>query len=383
MQGIIMENYGVLPSQEIRELLEQILEGNQGNPNGAGVDRPYNSPDESQIQPASFEPSLGQKVYRITARPTADELQLPALPSHSYLFDFTLDEEGKTIENNCTYLIELREKFLHLPKDVRGYANNKSSSGRINLQVKLTNDKGDDILTETRTGATYVRVMSKLSPLKIHAGDRLNQIRFIYGNAELDDLEIRLREKNTCFMYDKSGGHVLLTADNLNGGLIAHLDLAQEIVGYKARKNPNCVLDLSRRAYNAGDFWDELKVDEHGRLLLEAGEFYILATKEKISVPPSYAMEMIPYNLTAGEFRSHYAGFFDPGFGWSADGSIRGTAATLEVIPYENMYVRDGAVICKFKVERMRSIPDKIYGEGIGSNYQNQQAPRLAKYFSG
>lgn len=366
-----MNRQGVLPSQEIRELIQQrfitLVEPSS----------PDDTIDQDQIQPASLDLSLGTRIYRILGRPTPEELRHASLPSYSYLYDFELDGNGKILEKDCTYLNTANEQCTSLPSGVRGYANNKSSSGRINVQVKTTTLAGDDIITGNGNSPLYLRLTPKIFPLNVHQKDRFNQVRFIYGNAELDDLELQYRQGTSCFLYDVNGDPIPLDEKHLNDGLIAHLDLERDIVGYKAKKNATSVLDTLERNYERRHFWEEVRVDEHGRLLLENGEFYILSTKERISVPPEYAMEMVPYNLTAGEFRSHYAGFFDPGFGWKADGSLRGTAATLEVIPHENIYVRDSVVICKFKVERMRAVPDKIY-EG---HYQNQQGPQLAKFF--
>ncbi|OGY42972.1 MAG: hypothetical protein A2729_05030 [Candidatus Buchananbacteria bacterium RIFCSPHIGHO2_01_FULL_39_14] len=364
---------GVLPSQELRQLIQKRI-----------IHLPEEYQDqlaelEQQIQPSSLDLTLGSHVYRIIARPTAQELQQTPLPKHSYSFDFPLDKEGKILEKDATYLIPTREQFQNLPPEIRGLVNNKSSSGRINLQTKFTTRYGDETLTNYHQGMAYNRITPCLSMIKAHTGDAINQIRFICGNSTLDDLAIRLSAPP--FLYDKTGAPLPLNEKYLQDGLICYLELEQEIIGWKAKRNPAHVLDLQLRNYTVEDFWEPLKVDEFGRLLLEAGEFYILATKEKVSVPPDYALEMIPYDLTAGEFRSHYAGFFDPGFGWSSDGSILGSPATLEVIPYENMYVRDGSVICKFKVEKMRSTPDKIYGKDMPSSYQNQPAPKLAKYF--
>ena len=365
---------GVLPSQEIRDLIQ----------NGfIYVPKEYENQtiSDSQIQPASVDLTLGNMFYHIWGRPTAEDLKSPHPPPHSYLYQVKLQPEGNVLVNNCTYLIPTREQFQNLPDNVRGYVNNKSSSGRINVQTKLTTQFCDDIIPQHHTGISYNRINAKLFPIKVHLGDTVNQIRFIYGNAEVDDFTIQSNQTKNCFLYDKTGAPITLTKKHLQEGLITHLDLETEIIGWKAKHHPSIVLDLSKRDYKEEDFWEKLKVNEHGSLLLEAGEFYILATKECISVPPQFALEMIPYNLTAGEFRSHYAGFFDPGFGWSKDESILGRPATLEVIPHENMFVRDGAVICKFKVERMRDIPDILYGDTLQSNYQHQLGPQLAKYF--
>jgi len=366
---------GVLPSQFIRHLIK----------NGyIYVPEEYQNSliSEEQIQPASVDLTLGNHAYCIRGRPSTTQLERYPPEKEFHKYNFPLNTIGTPLDETLMYLIPSQEQCKQLPKGIIGYANNKSSSGRINLQTKLTTKYGDDIIPEQQQSQMYLRIMPKLFPVLIRPGDTLNQIRFIYGNADVSDIEIETRQKEICFLYDKSGNPISLTPTHLNNGLIAHLDLEQEIVGWKGKPNPSETIDLSRRDYPAQEFWEKLHVDKHGRLFLEAGKFYILSTKEYICVPPEFALEMLPYDLNAGgEFRSHYAGFFDPGFGWNKDHTILGRPATLEVIPLENMYVEDGHGICKFKVERMAEIPDKIYGEKPNSNYQQQLGPQLAKYF--
>src|SRR3989338_600215 len=168
----------------------------------------------------------------------------------------------------------------------------------------------------------------------------------------------------------------------IDKGLMMSVDLENDIIGWKA-KNCNKLVWLNRKAhYNFEDFWEPIKKPGNGRIFLKKGDFYIFSTKEYIRVPPVFAAEMVPYDVSSGEFRSHYAGFFDPGFGYGTNGEILGTPAVLEVIVYENDFIlRHGQPVCKMVFERLMAAPETIYGHNIHSHYQHQRGPKLSKHF--
>ncbi|MCF3973751.1 2'-deoxycytidine 5'-triphosphate deaminase [Paracoccus salsus] len=352
---------GVLPDSEIRGLIET----------GVISAAPPITPD--QIQPASLDLRLGDTAFRLRAsflagrgRRIAD--RLADLQMHQ--MDLS---GGAVLERGCVYLVPLMER-LTLPAGLTAVANAKSSTGRLDLLTRLVTDDGTefDRLPEGYDGPLYAEICPRSFSVLVRPGMRLNQLRLRRGQAVLSDAE--LRELNA--REPLVGGPALI-----DHGLGFSVDLrpdADDLVGYRARPHSG-VIDLDRiAAYPAAEFWDELRTSE-GRLILDPGAFYILVSREAVAIPADCAAEMAPYLAMVGEFRVHYAGFFDPGFGIGTAGA--GARGVLEVRCHEAPFVLEhGQVVGRLVYERMAARPDRLYGAGIRSNYQGQGL-KLAKQF--
>ena len=352
---------GVLPDSGIRGLIQS----------GAITADPAIIPE--QIQPASLDLRLGTVAYRLRASFLAGRGQrvmdrLADLQMHQ--MDLT---QGAVLERGCVYLVPLMERMA-LPAGLTAVANAKSSTGRLDLLTRLVADGGTefDRLPEGYDGPLYAEICPRSFSVLVRPGMRLNQLRLRRGQAVLSDAE--LRDLNT--REPLVGGQALI-----DQGLGFSVDLKPangDLVGYRARPHSG-VIDLDRiGAYDARDFWDELHTTD-GRLILDPGAFYILVSRESVAIPADYAAEMAPYLAMVGEFRVHYAGFFDPGFGIGAAGT--GARGVLEVRCHEAPFVLEhGQVVGRLVYERMAARPERLYGAGIKSNYQGQGL-KLAKQF--
>ena len=353
---------GVLPAQALRRLI---------------ADRALSASPairEDQIQPASLDLRLGPVAYRVRASFLAGH----GRTVDDRLKEFTMHEVrldgGAVLEKNCVYVIPLAER-LALPRCVTAVANAKSSSGRLDLLTRTITDGGTefDRIPEGYTGPLYAEVCPRSFSVLVREGQRLNQIRFRHGQAVLSDAElITLHAKDRLV----SGEAVI------SEGLGFSVDLKPAkgtLVGYRAKPHTG-VVDLDRIGhYPARDFWEELH-SEDGQIILDPGAFYILVSREAVTIPPDYAAEMAPYLAMVGEFRVHYAGFFDPGFGHAAAGGA-GSRGVLEVRCHEAPFVLEhGQVVGRLVYERMSERPETLYGSGIKSNYQGQGL-KLAKQF--
>lgn len=353
---------GVLPAQALRDLISK----------GAISADPAIIPE--QIQPASLDLRLGNIAYRVRAsflagtnRPVAERLA----EFEMHRVDLTA---GAVLEKGCVYVIPLME-HLRLPDGLSAVANAKSSTGRLDLLTRLITDGGTefDRIPEGYDGPLYAEVCPRSFSVLVRAGQRLNQIRFRKGQAVLSDAELAaLHQKDRLV----DGTAVI------SEGLGFSVDLrpqAGDLVGYRAKPHAG-VIDLDKIGhYPAADFWEEIRTSE-GRIILDPGAFYILVSQEAVTIPPDYAAEMAPYLAMVGEFRVHYAGFFDPGFGHAAAGGT-GSRGVLEVRCHEAPFVLEhGQVVGRLVYERMAERPDTLYGEKIASNYQGQGL-KLAKQF--
>ncbi|WP_135448686.1 2'-deoxycytidine 5'-triphosphate deaminase [Tabrizicola caldifontis] len=353
---------GVLPAQALRRLIA----------NGALSAAP--AIREDQIQPASLDLRLGPVAYRVRAsflagrgRKVADRLE-----------EFTMHQVnlagGAVLEKNCVYVIPLAE-HLSLPRGITAVANAKSSSGRLDLLTRTITDGGIefDRIPEGYTGPLYAEVCPRSFSVLVREGQRLNQIRFRHGQAVLSDAELAALHAR----------EPLVTGEAvISEGLGFSVDLRPAqgtLVGYRAKPHAG-VIDLDRIGhYPASDFWEELHTRD-GRIILDPGAFYILVSREAVTIPPDYAAEMAPYLAMVGEFRVHYAGFFDPGFGHASAGGA-GSRGVLEVRCHEAPFVLEhGQVVGRLVYERMAERPETLYGAGIASNYQGQGL-KLAKQF--
>ena len=354
--------YGVLPAQTLRALIA--AGGIQASP----------AIDPAQVQPASLDLRLGLKAYRVRAsflaghgRKVADRLE-----------EFTMHEvdltHGAVLEKGCVYVVPLMEA-LALPPGLSAVANAKSSTGRLDLLTRTITDGGAefDRIPEGYHGPLYAEVCPRSFSVLVRPGQRLNQIRFRQGHATLSDAELRALHLADPLV----NGEPLISE-----GLGFSVDLrpaAGDLLGYRAKPHTG-VVDLDRIGhYPAREFWEEVRAS-NGQIILDPGAFYILVSREAVTIPPDYAAEMAPYLAMVGEFRVHYAGFFDPGFGHASAGGA-GSRGVLEVRCHEAPFVLEhGQVVGRLVYERMSERPDTLYGTGIASNYQGQGL-KLAKQF--
>lgn len=363
---------GILPSQEIRALVEN------GKICSAVEIR------DDQIQPSSIDLRLSHEAYRVRASflPGKSTTLLRKATSSGMLTN-TLDISNPTLlERGVIYVIPLMES-LALPSDVHGIANPKSSTGRLDIFTRLITESGDEFERVRRgyNGKLYIEVLSQTFPIIVQAGMTLNQLRFGRGRLEAagDSRLKQLEEHNTLLDVNEDSGQ-----SSIDRGLRVTVDLqgnGSGIVAYQARKT-SPPIDLSRiHYYDIPDFWTPIYKNELVPFVLEPGEFYILASKQRVRVPPDFAAEMLPYDLATQEFRVHYAGFFDPGFGYGAQGEIPGTRAVLEVRASQMpILLEDDQFVGRLNYYKMSKTPDKVYGGTIGSNYQ-QQGLALSKQF--
>ena len=329
---------------------------------------------EGQIQPASLDLRLGDCAYRVRA----SFLPGPETSVAARLAEFEMHRialgPGAVLEKNCVYLVPLMEG-LALPAALSAAANAKSSTGRLDLLTRLITDQGTefDRIAPGYSGPLYAEISPRSFSVLVRPGMRLTQIRFRRGQALLDDAD--LAALNAAERLVDGPAHIA-------GGLGFSVDLRPAegtLVGYRAKPHTG-LIDLDRIGhYPAADFWEEVHGDG-GRIILDPGAFYILVSREAVHVPPDYAAEMAPYLAMVGEFRVHYAGFFDPGFGHARAGGT-GSRGVLEVRCHEAPFALDhGQIVGRLIYERMAARPERLYGAELGSNYQGQGL-KLSKHF--
>jgi len=373
---------GILPSQKIHEML---ISGE--------ISTMMMPPDHDQIQPASIDLRLGDYAYPV------DTSFLPGkgikvmekmrqLDDH--FADFKIDlSKGAVLEKGRVYVIPLLEA-INLKSDVAAFANPKSSTGRLDILTRLIADEATsfDQVSEGYKGELFIEVAPRSFSVVVKTGTRLNQLRFRRMRGEgakaitasewkklLDEGQIVDSSEHETNARSIKTGILPFTVDLKGSGNEG------DIIGYRSKKHVKRI-DLDRRDYDPLDFWEPIHFHKTSSLILDPDEFYILMTKEAIAVPPEYAAEMLPYDTRAGEFRVHYAGFFDPGFGWNAKlnkaGSSRGV---LEVRSHEVPFLLEhGQTVGWLRYERMAARPELLYGQDISSNYQGQSL-KLAKQF--
>ena len=353
---------GVLPSQRIQQLIDD---------GAITATDPYVT---GQIQPASLDLRLGTVAYRVRAsflsgegRTVADRLD----EFEMHRVDLT---NGAVLEKGCVYVVPLMES-LALPTGIQAVANAKSSTGRLDLLTRTITDGGVefDRIAPGYTGPLYAEICPRSFSVLVRPGMRLNQIRFRSGHAVLTDDELRALHAETSLV---NGTPVI------DEGLGFSVDLAPEngtLVGYRAKPHTG-VIDLDNlNHYDPADYWEEIHTKDR-QIILDPGAFYILVSREAVTIPPMQAAEMAPYLAMVGEFRVHYAGFFDPGFGHAEAGG-QGSRGVLEVRCHEAPFVLEhGQVVGRLVYEQMETLPDQLYGREIKSNYQGQGL-KLSKHF--
>lgn len=377
---------GILSFQHLRALVRQKV---------IRADVPITS---KQIQPASLDLRLGTKAYRLLSsflpEPSDQQSQFTIedlYRSDMVMYDMDLTN-GAILEKGHVYLVPLMER-VKLPKDIRGRTNPKSSTGRLDIFTRVVTDLhvGFDEIRSGYEGPLFLEIVPRSFTIRVQAGLALNQLRLLSGKPMVSDSGLRTVHRKTPLLFhngDSGETDLPLSPKELrvNNGLFLSVDLqgpsdhSEAIVGYRAKKNSH-VIDLSLVGhYAATDFWEPLKRNATATMLLEPEEFYILASKERIQVPPGYSSEMVAYEAACGELRTHYAGFFDPGFGY-ANPSRKGTQVVLEVRPHDVPFrIHDGQTFFKVVYEKMRDIPMQLYGSALGSSYF-QQGLTLSKHF--
>ena len=356
---------GILPDRMIASLAAS----------GAIISSREFAPD--QIQPASLDLRLGNVAYRVRA----SFLPGPHGTVGRRIADLKLHEiplsNGAVLETGCVYIVPLAES-LALPPEISASANPKSSTGRLDVFTRVIADsmRGFDRIHAGYRGPLYAEISPRTFPILVREGSRLSQIRFRHGNALLDAEALNaLHAKER--LVDNSDADV-------SEGVAVGVDLAglgpNKLVGYRAKRHTG-LIDVERRdGYAVDEFWEAMAARPDKSLILDPDEFYILASKEAVQVPPDYAAEMVPFDPLVGEFRVHYAGFFDPGFGYAGAGG-KGARAVLEVRSRDVPFILEhGQIVGRLVYEKMLAHPDKLYGQGIGSNYQAQSL-KLSKHF--
>jgi dCTP deaminase len=360
---------GILPYQEIRDFVEM------------GIISATPGISSAQIQPASIDLRLSSEAYRVQASflPGQTTTLLSKATSNGMLSKAFDISAPSLLEPGTIYIIPLMES-LNLPSNVYGIANPKSTTGRLDIFTRLITEHGDefDRVRKGYNGKLYIEVISQTFPVFVQAGMRLNQLRFGRGKFEPSS-DVNLKRLNLVHLdHDSDDGA------NIDRGLRLTVDLqgnGSEIVGYKAKKH-SAPIDLRRiNHYEVDEFWTPIQRNSKRQYVLEPGEFYILASKQRVRVPADHAAEMLPYDLATQEFRVHYAGFFDPGFGYGLRGEIPGTRAVLEVRASQMaILLEDDQFVGRLNYFKMAATPEQVYGGGIGSSYQ-QQGLALAKQF--
>ena len=333
-----------------------------------------------QIQPSSIDLTLGRRAWRVRASflPGEGRDVAECLKGSLFMHELDLSREA-VLERGCVYLVELREQ-LDLPDDVIACANPKSSTGRIDVFVRLVTDRGTSFeqVPAGYKGALYAEISPKTFSIVVREGSSLNQLRLKRGSVLIDDHELRVLHREKPLISGKA---------HIHGGLGMTVQLSGaegEVIGYRARRHAG-LIDVDKvAALDPADYWEPIRAtgadSKKGFIILDPDEFYILVSKEKLRIPPQYAAEMVAIDPLLGEFRVHYAGFFDPGFGWD-DNNETGSRAVLEVRGHDAPFVlEDGQLVARLVYERLTGAPEKLYGQAMASNYQGQGL-KLSKHF--
>ncbi|HEX3882921.1 MAG TPA: 2'-deoxycytidine 5'-triphosphate deaminase [Stellaceae bacterium] len=363
---------GLLPSQMLRAAIRLGHEIQGSEPIG-----------DDQIQPASIDLRLGEVAYRVrasflpgmrhTVRDKLDELSM-------HRIDLT---RGAVLEKDCVYIVPLLE-LVALRSRTTAAANPKSSTGRLDVFARLITDHATefDRVRDSYKGPLYAEISPRAFSVLVRTGSRLVQLRIRRGSPPFSDTELRRLHAETALVELPEGEAPPL--DAIRDGLAFTVDVSGDadtgMVGYKARRHTD-VIDVDRvDHYDPRDFWEPVYSRRGEGIILDPNDFYILASREAVVVPPDNAAEMLPYYTFVGEFRVHYAGFFDPGFGAEETGG-RGSRAVLEVRSHEVPFlIEHGQIVGRLVYERLIARPDKLYGGGIGSSYQ-RQGLQLSKHF--
>lgn len=357
---------GILPASHLRGLIQR------------GRIRSLREIEDGQIQPASLDLRLGSTAWRIRASflpgpESTVKARIDQLALHQ--IDLT---KGAVFEAGCVYIVPLLESIA-LPSRMSGVANPKSSTGRLDVFTRLITDRAKefDRIEPGYEGPLYAEVSPRSFSILVREGTRLNQLRLRRGSPVFTDADLQK-------LQDEQG--IVAGEADISNGIALSVDLNgagwNGLVGYRAKRHAGLIDVDKPGAHELADFWEPIRTRPDATMVLDPNEFYILASREAVSIPPDYAAEMVPYNPLVGEFRVHYAGFFDPGFGYSGAGGA-GSRAVLEVRSHEVPFIlTHGQIVGRLVFERLTEPPERVYGQGLGSNYQGQGL-KLSKHFRG
>lgn len=336
------------------------------------------------IQPASLDLRLGDTAYRLRCsflpgdQPVMDKMK-PLIVD-----ELDLRKGGAVLEPNRPYLVPLQER-LRLPKGVRAKANPKSSTGRLDVFTRVITDRSFrfDEIQDRYEGPLFLEIVPLSFAVQVQEGLALNQLRLIVGHPLLPDRELVDHHERSPLLF--ADGHPL-PRDRIatSGGLFLSLDLhgaTDGRVGYRAKLNTPRLTMARSRSHEVRDYWEPVIREGRPRIVLDPGRFYLLLSEESVCVPPELASEMTAFDPTSGELRTHYAGFFDPGFGYSPSGKLAGSRAALEVRAHDVPFmIEHGQRVCKLTFEHMLARPERLYGADTRSHYQGQ-VETLSKHF--
>ncbi|MBO6573571.1 MAG: 2'-deoxycytidine 5'-triphosphate deaminase [Balneola sp.] len=385
---------GILPVQKLKILRDlEILDSHP--------DYPIN---DNQFQPNSLDLRLGEVAYRVRCSflPENETVEQKIEKLEQYSFSI---KDGAVLEENCVYIIPLLERLnlpkshystqngvsdnseevkLFSPENLSAKANPKSSTGRLDVFTRVITDYSHrfEEIAPGYQGQLYLEVVPKSFSIKVRTGQRLNQLRVRHGFEIVPDQDLLRIHASDPLLFDENIKPVSMQQIKVNKGLFMSVQLKGkkgEIIGYKAKKHNNYI-DLENIGhYDVDEFWEPIYATSESTFILEPEAFYIFASKERIRVPAKLACEMMAYDTGSGELRTHYAGFFDSGFGGSVDD--KGARAVLEVRSHDVPFmIEDGQTLFSMQFEPNTELPEFIYGEEIDSNYQGQGL-KLGKHF--
>jgi dCTP deaminase len=340
--------------------------------------------EDSQYQPASIDFRLGKVAYRVRSSFVPGNRTVEEVLDDLLMYSVDLDSNG-ILEKNQVYLVPLLES-LCLPQQIHVKSNPKSTTGRLDIFSRMISDYSArfDEVQAGYCGILYLEIVPRSFTIRVKPGLSLSQLRFVQGDCVVVDQELSSFYQHEPLLYNSDDCPMSSDQVCIQDGLLMSVDLqgAQNdgVIGYKAKKNSD-IIDLSKIGYyEIADFWDPIYRHKGDQLILEPEEFHLLCSQEKVRIPPDFSAEMVAYDTGAGEFRVHYAGFFDPGFGYGL-GDIPGTYAVLEVRSHEVPYrIHHGQPFCKLRYTHNLEKPEFVYGTGVHSNYQHQRLS-LSKHF--
>jgi len=364
------QKLGALPAQTLQQLLE------------SGCIK-HAQPEH--ISPASLDLTLSNELHEITGLilPQAGEKIREVLT----LMGATPHDLSQPLRPGKLYLARLNET-LDLPQQVYGYCNPKSSTGRLDMHVRVLADgvpRYDSITPKGFAGELWVAIATKSFSVQLHQGTPLTQLRLFTGDTRFSELDLELALRDGLVWHQTEDTQLQykdIVTNDQDGTVVLTALIEEGMCGYECIATPDQVIDVANvDGYAGSDFFKPLTITD-GALRLKRDKFYILSGAERVKIPPTLASEMVPMDERSGDFRSHYAGFLDPGWGWGTDGEGKGRPFTLEVRPFEDLVVRKGQPIAKIRFERLAEAPTKHYdSDGKSHNYLHQKGPKLGKQF--
>lgn len=388
---------GVLPVQKLKVLRD--LEILDSHPDYPILD--------NQFQPNSLDLRLGEVAYRVRCSFLPENETVEEKINQLKQYSFSL-KDGAVLEENCVYIIPLLEKLkfpkshysinqgysngqaadgdvqLHSLENLSAKANPKSSTGRLDVFTRVITDYSHrfEEITPGYQGNLYLEVVPKSFSIKVKTGQRLNQLRVRHGFEVVPDQDLLRIHATDPLLFDEHVKPVSMEQIKVNKGLFMSVQLKGkkgEIIGYKGKKHVNYIDLENLNHYEVDEFWEPIYASTDSKFILEPEAFYIFASKERIRVPAHLACEMMAYDTGSGELRTHYAGFFDSGFGGTVED--KGARAVLEVRSHDVPFmIEDGQTLFSMQFEPNTEIPEFVYGSDIDSNYQGQGL-KLGKHF--